>query len=115
MGAQRLFDLASDVQQRIERTHWVLIDHRDVATADLAQATVVNLGEVLAIEQHFAAQDTEWRTREQTQHREHGQGLARTTLSDDAHLLARLDIEVDTAHDLVGAMTPPNTDVQIAK
>ena len=44
----------------------------------------------------------ERRAREQPQHREHGEGLARAALSDDPDLLSRVDIEIDAAHDLLG-------------
>ena len=53
--AQGLFDLTSHAQQRVERAHGVLVDHGDVAAADLAKSAVVDHGEILAVEQHFAA------------------------------------------------------------
>src|ERR1700682_1020789 len=46
LNLQRLGDLQSDGQDRIERGHWFLEDHRDVAAANLAHLFVVEGPEV---------------------------------------------------------------------
>ena len=51
MDEQRLHDLQADRQDRIERGHRLLEDHRDVAAADLAHLLVGELEQVAAVEQ----------------------------------------------------------------
>ena len=47
---QRLGDLQPDGEQRVERGHRLLEDHRDVAAADLAHLLVVEIEQALAVE-----------------------------------------------------------------
>jgi hypothetical protein len=55
MDGERLHDLQPDRQQRIERGHRLLEDHRDVAAADLAHRLVVEIEQVAAVEHDAAA------------------------------------------------------------
>ena len=57
MQVDRLGDLQADRQRRIERGHRLLEDHGDLVAADGADAGVVELQEVLAVEEHLAALD----------------------------------------------------------
>ena len=63
VGPQGLFDLAADPQQRVQRTHGVLVDHGDLAPAHFAKTSIAHCGQVLAIEQNLSAQDTQRRAR----------------------------------------------------
>ena len=57
MDDQRLHDLLSDRQDRIERGHRLLEDHRDVAAAHLAHLLVGEIEQVAALEQDAARGD----------------------------------------------------------
>ena len=48
--AQRLDDLGADAQQRVQRAHRVLVDHRHPAAADLPQAPRRHAAQVLTVE-----------------------------------------------------------------
>ena len=52
VDAERLGDLQSDGQDRIERGHRLLEDHRDVAAADLAHLLVGEVEQIAAFEHH---------------------------------------------------------------
>ena len=47
---QRLLDLEPDREDRVERGHRLLEDHRNVAAADLAHLLVVEIEQRLAVE-----------------------------------------------------------------
>src|SRR6266852_5156855 len=53
----RLSDLPSRAEDRIERRHRVLKDHRDLLAADLAHLDLGQFGQVAAFEPHLAADD----------------------------------------------------------
>ena len=57
MDEQRLHDLLSDRQDRIERGHRLLEDHGDVAPAHLAHCFVGQIEQVAALEQDAAGGD----------------------------------------------------------
>jgi hypothetical protein len=52
MDEQRLHDLLADREDRVERGHRLLEDHRDVAAADLAHLLGGELEQVATFEQH---------------------------------------------------------------
>jgi hypothetical protein len=54
MNLERLHELQSDCQDRIERSHRLLEDHRDVAAADFAHLLIIELKQVAAVEQNAA-------------------------------------------------------------
>ena len=65
----RLGDLVADREQRVQRGHRVLQDHRDPLAADVAHLGVGFLDQILALEQHPAADDP----RRRRQHPQDGQ------------------------------------------
>jgi len=50
MDRERLRDLQSNLQDGIERRHWLLEDHRDMTAADLAHLLVREPQELPAIQ-----------------------------------------------------------------
>ncbi len=84
----------------VERGHGVLVDHGDLGAPDLLQALFVEFAEVFAGEVDLAPEQPERWVREEAQHRQHGEGLARAALAYDPELLAGKDLEVDATDDL---------------
>ena len=76
MQAHRLGDLLAHGEHRVQRGHRILVDHRDVAAAQRAQARGVHRHDVLAVEQDAAADDARRRARDQPHQRQRGHGLA---------------------------------------
>jgi hypothetical protein len=68
----RLHDLLADAHQRVQRGHRILIDHRDLVAADLAQLPFVQPGQLPAGEPDVPAGDPQRRA-EQAHDRQHGQ------------------------------------------
>ena len=54
---QRLADLVADREDRVQRRHRILEDHRHVAAADVAQLLLRHLQQVLALEDRLALRD----------------------------------------------------------
>ena len=101
MHPDRLGDLVADREQRVERSHRVLQDHRDPLAAHVAHLGVGFLDQILALEQHPAADDAR-RGRQDPQDRQRERALTRTDLADDAEGLAGIDAQrhiVDRADD----------------
>ena len=88
----RLGDLAVDAEQRVQRGHRVLQDHRDLA-ADVAHLALAQHREVLAGELNPAADDAR-RRRQQADDRLAQRGLAAAAFADHAERLAFVQIEV---------------------
>ena len=82
MQPGRLADLPADLKHGVERGHRVLEDHRDLPSPNLPHLVFAELGEVLALEHHFAAHDLAGPL--QTHDAESSHGLAATGLPDDA-------------------------------
>ncbi len=102
--AQDFGDLVTHREDGVERRHRLLEDHRDPVAADLAHLGFGHLHEVLAAEDHLAADDLAGRVRDEAHGREARDGFARTGFADEAHGLALLDIEgnvVDGVHDAI--------------
>ena len=57
MHPDRLADLVADREQRVQRSHRVLEDHRDPLAAHVAHLGIGFFQEILAREQHLAADD----------------------------------------------------------
>ncbi len=103
MDEQRLRDLKPDPQDRVERRHRLLEDHRDVMAADLAHLLVVELQEIAAVEHDRAGGDL-GRLGEQPHDRQRGDGFARAGFADDRDHLAGMDSVadvLDSAHEPV--------------
>src|SRR5208283_5751095 len=90
MQADGLANLAADGEDRVERGHRLLEDHRDARAAYVAHLEVAQLQQILILENYFAAHDTR-RLGQQPHDREHARRLARSRLTDNAEQLARLD------------------------
>ena len=98
--ADRLDDLVADREDRIERRHRLLEDHRDVGAAELAQALLALGGEIddttrPRAQQHRAAGDASAAQFDQPHQRQGGDRLARSRLADERHRLAKLHLERD--------------------
>ena len=91
----RLGDLLADREDRVQRGHRLLEDHRDVVAADLRHRVLVERREVLAVEDDVrAGLDAAGRV-DELHDRERGDGLAASGLTDDAERAALRDREVD--------------------
>ena len=91
----RLGDLLADREDRVERGHRLLEDHRDVVAADLRHLVLVERREVLTVEDDVrAGLDATGRV-DELHDRERGHGLAAPGLTDDAERAALRDREVD--------------------
>ena len=101
VGLHGLDHLRVDAQDRVQRHHRVLEDHRDVAAAKPAHVLIGQPGNIAALEQDLAGHDPARRV-DQAEQGEAGDGLARPALADQAHHLPALDGErhvVDGAYD----------------
>src|SRR5581483_4614824 len=98
--AQRLRHLVADGEERVQRGHRVLQDHRDALAPHPAHLAVGFLQQVLALEEHLAAGDPR-RGRQQPQDGEGECALSGAGLAHDAEGAAGLESErhvVDRAH-----------------
>ena len=85
---QRLHDLLADRQDRIERGHRLLEDHRDVAAAHLAHVVVGEIEQVAALEQDAARGDAAGVLGQKPHDGERGHRLAAAGFADDRHHFA---------------------------
>ena len=102
MDEQRLHDLLADRQDRVERGHRLLEDHRDVAAAQFAHLLVGEFEQVAAFEQHAARRHPAGGLGQQPHDGERRHRLAAAGLADDGDDLAAVDgvgNAVDRAHD----------------
>ncbi len=93
-----LHELVRDPQERIERRHRVLKNHRDALAANSAHFLFGQFQEVAAAEQHFAAGYASGRRRDQPHDRQVGDRLAGTGFADDSERLTALEVERDVVH-----------------
>jgi hypothetical protein len=85
-------DLIADRVDRIERSHGVLEDHRDLASAEPAHLFIVEVQQFSTIEQDLAAGDfAGWR--DQAHYRETGDRLAAPRFAHKRERRACLDVE----------------------
>ena len=95
-------DLVADGEDRIERRHRLLEDHRDAIAADVAHLLVAQRDEVLSLELDAAAGLDSARRLNQPQDRQRGDRLSAARFADDPDRLAGPDVEgdaVDRARD----------------
>src|SRR5207249_7897463 len=101
-----LGDLLAHREDRIERGHRLLEDHRDFLAADLAHLRRRQVQEVPAVVEDLAFDDAAGRLGDQPHDAEGGHALAAARLAHHAQRLAGLDVEVDAVdgadHALVG-------------
>ncbi len=96
-----------------ERRHGVLEHHGDLAAAHRANAFVIEMGEVAALEQDRAADDPR-RLVEQAHDRLGTDALAGAGFPDDAQRLTGMDIEADAVHRADGAGIRQEPGAQVA-
>ena len=92
MVVGRLADLVGDRQQRVQRGHRVLQDHRDALAPHPLHLGGRQLEQVHAVEDDLAARDR-GALRQQPEQREAGRRLAGAGLADQAEALATVDGE----------------------
>ena len=91
----RLDDLVADREDRVERRHRLLEDHRDLVAADRAHLALGELQRGRGRRSTIAAADDPPGGCDQPHDRERGHALAAAGLADDPERAARLDREVD--------------------
>ncbi len=94
MQAQSFGNLLADRKDGIERSHWVLKDHRDVVAAHVAHRGIRQFQQVAVIKENFTRYDLS-RRRDQTHDRKRGHRLAAAALSDQAEQFTTVEIEAD--------------------
>ena len=95
----------SDREQRIERRHRLLEDHRDVVAANALHLRFAQTEQVRALEADRAADDAPGRAGDEAQDRQRRDALAAARLADDAQRFAAANSignAVDGPHDPVG-------------
>jgi hypothetical protein len=84
-----LGDLLADAEDRVERGHRLLEDHRDVAAADGLHLRLGQVGQVLPLEQDLAV-DAGVALGQQAQHAQASDGLAAAAFAHHAQAFAGL-------------------------
>ncbi len=95
---QRLGHLTADGQNRVERGHGLLEDHRDLAAPDGPQLLLFEIEEVGLLKQDASGVDPPRRLGDQTQDGQGGDGLAAAGFADQAEALSGLKIKGDPLH-----------------
>ena len=103
---ERPLEELAHLEQRVERRHGTLEDHRDAAPADLAQPALGRADELLAVEAD-ASLDPRAEGRREAEHRERRDRLARAALAGQAEDLARAELETVEVDDPAGAERDP--------
>src|SRR5215510_8450629 len=99
----RLGNLLANREDRVERGHRLLKDHRDLGAAHLAQLAFRHARDLMSGDAD-AALDMAAARRQETDQRAQGDAFARTGLAEDTEDAARLKTEtdaVDRVHDRV--------------
>jgi len=107
---RRLADLHADGEHRVQRAHRVLQDHGDLAAPDVLHLVLALREEIVAVEQHLAAEDARRGPGYQPDQGKARHALARARLAHEAERLALADAERHAVHGLDGA--PPRDDVR---
>ena len=105
MQRDRLADLPPDREQRIERGHRLLEDHRDAVAADVLHLAFGQAEQIGALEADRAIDDATRRAGDEAQDGQRGDALAAAGLADHAERLAAAQAvghAVDRAHDTGG-------------
>jgi len=100
-SAIALADLPAHRVERVERSHRLLEDHRDVVAADLLHLGLAELEQVPALEADRTADDAARRLGDQAQDGERRHALAATRFAHHAQRLAALQLvghAIDGAH-----------------
>src|SRR5262249_36150190 len=103
--------LAKDGEERIERRHGILQDHRDPAAADPPQLALALLRQILALERDTAADDARG-PRQEPDDRPARRRLAASGLADESQGLALVEGEADAIHRLDDARAAEGGEVR---
>src|SRR5215472_8218166 len=117
MERNRLADLASDRDQRIERGHRLLKNHRNVVAADALHLAFGQVKQVGSGKSDFTADDASGRVGDKTQNGQRRHTLSATRLADNAQRLAaayRVRDPVDSTHNAARSkeMRPQILDIE---
>jgi hypothetical protein len=88
----RLADLPPDGQERVQRGHRLLEDHRNVVAADRLHLHFAEIEQIAAIEMDGAADNTSRRARDQPQDGKRRDAFPAAALADDPKRLTTLDV-----------------------
>ncbi len=88
-------DLHADREHRVQRCHGLLKNHADLAAADLAHVFPRQCQQVAVLVEDLAGHDAAGRARNQPQHAERSDALARARLAHETEYLAAAHIEID--------------------
>jgi hypothetical protein len=113
MGPDRLGQLLGDREDRVQRRHRLLEDHRDAPAPDAAQLGRRRGQQILALEQDASIRDPAGRIGNQAQHRQGGDALAAAGLADDAQHLAGHHVETDAVDRGEAARVGPEHDPEV--
>ena len=94
MQSERFSDLLSNREDRIQRSHRVLKDHRDIIATNRAHFSVGKFQQVPAIKNNFPACNPA-RRRYQTHDRKRSHRLATTAFAHQAKELATIEVKAD--------------------
>ena len=103
--AHRLGHLPAHRQDRVQRAHRLLEDHRHAVAAQIAQLAFRRLQQVAPAEQDVSRCGAHGPRRQQPHQGQRRQALAATAFADDGQRLARLHVEAQLAHQRVEAVT----------
>ncbi len=104
MSLEHLGHLQAHRDDRVERAHRILEDHRDVAAANVAQLVLRQRSHVHSVERDGSG-DVAAALGQQSHDRERRDALAAARLSDQADRLSRVDVEGHTVD--CPDITPP--------
>jgi hypothetical protein len=111
MPDDRLGDLLANCEDRVERRHRLLKDHRDLGPAHLAQFRLAHFRDLVA-GHGDPALDMAVAPRQQADQRAQRDGLPRTGFTEDAKHTARLESEVDAIDGAYGRIGGGKADPQ---
>ena len=103
MSAKTFSELPANGENRVEGCHWLLEDHRHVATANASHPPRVRADEIeraaiAAPQDHLPMIDMSALPGQKTHHREGSGGLAGARFPDDADTFPGLDGEIEVFH-----------------
>ncbi len=98
MHLDRLLDLPSDGQQRVQRCHRFLENHREAAAAQLAQPLLFSGEQVLAFEENAASTRTHVSGGKEPQHGTRHHRFTRARFTDDAEDLVASERDRHVLH-----------------
>jgi hypothetical protein len=98
MYPQTLCYLPAYLQNGVQRSHWILEDHRNFGSPYLTHLFFIESQEILALEENSIGSDLSRRARDETHNGESAHSLTATTFPDNAQRLALMEVERYTAY-----------------